>query len=398
MGKIKNIFKEKSIKAAFVAYMFVCILSALFLSLILSNICQFGQIQFYKKYQTEYEASAYYIEMGSRDSDNGHGVLSYYTEDIRTLFTPLELTVYNMLGFFSIACYPICFIVCISTTSILFYKKQLQKPLEILNHAADNISDNNLDFTIVYDKQDELGKLCLSFEKMRLALRNNYLEMWRQMEERKRLNAAFAHDLRTPLTVLKGQTEMLAKYSSKMSEQKITEVAQMMQRHIVRLEQYVNTMNTLQRLEDIEIQKKDTDIADVIRQMKDTADTICETKKLIIEKRLGGIAKLNLDMSAIMQVYENLLANAVRYADGVISVSVSVKDGCFFMNVSDDGKGFTAGELSEAIKPFYRSSGETSREHFGMGLNVCKILCEKHDGYLKLENSNGASVTAVFKE
>jgi len=99
-----------------------------------------------------------------------------------------------------------------------------------------------------------------------------------------------------------------------------------------------------------------------------------------------------------MQVYENLLANAVRFAGSAISVSVSVKDRCFVMNVSDDGKGFTVEELSEAIKPFYKSSDEISQEHFGMGLNICKILCEKHGGYLKLENSNGASVTAAFRE
>lgn len=313
------------------------------------------------------------------------------------MLTPFELTVYNVLGFFSIACFPICFILCIGITSILFYKKQLQKPLEILGAAANNISDNNLDFTIVYDRQDELGKLCLSFEKMRLALQNNNMEMWRQVEERRRLNAAFSHDLRTPLTVLKGQSEMLAKYSPQMSEQKIIEIAQMMRRHIIRLEQYVNTMNSLQRLEDWEIQKNDTDIADVIRQMEDTADTICKTKELVLKKHCGDNAALCLDSSVILQVYENLLANAVRYAVNVISVSVSVKDDWFSINVSDDGKGFTAEELSEAIKPFYKSSDKISQEHFGMGLNVCKILCEKHGGYLKLENNNGASVTAAFR-
>ena len=397
MGKIKNLFGEKSIKAVFAVYMLVCIVSALFLALSLSNICQFGQSQFYKKYETEYEASAHYIEMESQHSNNSHGVLSYYTDDICTMFTPLELTIYDMLGLFSIACYPICFIACIAITSVAFYKRQMQKPLEILGNAADHISDNNLDFTIVYDKQDELGELCLSFEKMRLALRNNNMEMWRQMEERKRLNAAFAHDLRTPLTVLKGQSEMLAKYSPKMSEKKIIEIAQVMQRHIIRLEQYVTTMTNLQRLEDIEIQKSDTDIADVIRQMEDTAGTICKTKALIMKKCRCDDATFSLDVSVIMQVYENLLVNAVRYADSVIIVSVSVKDGCFFMNVSDDGKGFTEEELSEAIKPFYKSSDEISQEHCGMGLNVCKILCEKHGGYLKLENRDGASVTAVFK-
>lgn len=398
MGKIKRLFREKSIKNAFMSYILICILSALFLSLLLSALFQSGQERLYQKYQAEYEDSAQYIEMESQDSGNSHGILSYYTEDIRTFFTPLELTVYEALGFLSVACYPICFIVCIAITSVLFYKKQLQKPLEILENAAHNISASNLDFTIVYDKQDELGRLCRSFEKMRLALRDNNMEMWRQMEERRRLNAAFSHDLRTPLTVLKGQSEMLEKYSPNMSEQKIIETAQMMRRHIVRLEQYVNTMNNLQRLEDREIQKSDTDLTDVIRQMDDTAGAICKTKGLTLKKSWCSGPRLRLDSAAIMQVYENLLANAVRYAASTISVSLSAKDGWLFLNVSDDGKGFTAEELSEAIKPFYKSSDETSPEHFGMGLNVCKILCEKHGGYLKLENSSGASVTAAFRE
>lgn len=398
MDKIKNLFVANSIKTAFVTYMFVCILSALVLSFSLSKFCQFGQSWFYQKYQPEYEALVQYIEMENQDRSNGQGVLRYYTDDIRTFLTSFELAVYNILGVLSIACYPVCFMICIAVTSAMFYKRQMQKPLEILGNVADHISDNNLDFTIEYDKQDELGKLCLSFEKMRFALQNSNMEMWRQMEERRRLNAAFAHDLRTPLTVLKGQSEMLAKYAPKMPEQKIIETAQVMQRHIIRLEQYVNTMNNLQRLEDIEIQKSETKIANVIKQMEDTADTICKTKKLIMKKGRCDHAILCLDGSVILQVYENLLANAVRYADNVISVSVSVKDDCFFLNVSDDGKGFQAEELSEAIKPFYKSSDENSPEHFGIGLNVCKILCEKHGGYLKLENRNGASVTAVFKE
>lgn len=110
--------------------------------------------------------------------------------------------------------YLICFIFCIAVTSVLFYKRQLQEPITILDHAAGKIAENNLDFKIIYDKEDELGKLCVSFEKMRQALQESNEEMWRQMEERKRLNAAFAHDLRTPLTVLKGQVELLRKYAA----------------------------------------------------------------------------------------------------------------------------------------------------------------------------------------
>ena len=99
-----------------------------------------------------------------------------------------------------------------------------------------------------------------------------------------RLNAAFAHDLRTPLTVLKGQSDILIKYTPELSEEKIIETAKMMQRHIARLENYVNTMNTLQRLEDIEIHCKSVDMVHFIKQLRDTGACICADKRFVFQK------------------------------------------------------------------------------------------------------------------
>ena len=86
---------------------------------------------------------------------NNDQYIHYYTTDITELFTFFDELIYNILGICSGIVYPISFIICIGITSILFYKRKLQKPLEILNNAADNISDNNLDFEIIYNKQDE---------------------------------------------------------------------------------------------------------------------------------------------------------------------------------------------------------------------------------------------------
>ena len=79
----------------------------------------------------------------------------------------------------------------------------------LLTTSANRIAENDLDFSIVYDRNDEMGLLCKAFEKMRSALESNNREMWRQMNERQKLNAAFSHDLRTPLSVLKGYVEYL---------------------------------------------------------------------------------------------------------------------------------------------------------------------------------------------
>ena len=80
---------------------------------------------------------------------------------------------------------------------------------------------------------------------MRFTFANNFSEMWRQMEERKQLNAAFAHDLRTPLTVLKGYNEILQSNHDPITKS----TAATMRKHIFRLERYVDSMSHLRRLE-----------------------------------------------------------------------------------------------------------------------------------------------------
>ena len=400
MGKITEFFKRKSIKTAFTTSMLVCIVSALLLSLALSSCCQWGQSQIYKQYQFEFGVSDPEMVIGfDRTADEQKGSISYQTPlNLMDHFTPADRTIYNILGFLSIGVYPICFIFCIVATSILFYKRHMQKPLAILDHAAGQIADNNLDFKIVYDKEDEMGKLCASFEKMRQALQESNKEMWRQMEERKRLNAAFSHDLRTPLTVLKGQSELLRQYAPKMTAEKVSDTSEMMHRHIVRLEEYVQTMGELQRLEDIEIVRQSITLEALCKQLEETGEAVRNGKGFSHEVIGDRDSYLNIDAAIVMRVYENLLANAVRFTKEKIKVSAESQDGYLYLTVSDDGAGFIKKDLENATKPFYKTVRETDNEHFGMGLNICKVLCEKHGGYIRLSNRNGAVVTTVFRQ
>lgn len=96
-------------------------------------------------------------------------------------------------------------------TVFMFYRLKLKEPLALLTKGASRIIENDLDFTIEAKSQDELGQLCIAFETMRRTLLNNNRELWQQTEERKRLNAAFSHDLRNPVTVLKGSAKLAKK-------------------------------------------------------------------------------------------------------------------------------------------------------------------------------------------
>lgn len=373
--------KKKSLKWDFVKYFSICIILILAGSLLLGSSAE-------KIFSSD--ASRYALFIGD------DGTVSIITKSERI---PKNYILFlDIVNLFRCIAIPLWSLLCVVVCGIIFYHRKIEKPISILLEASENISNNRLDFSVEVPEKNEFGELCLSFEKMRVALKENNIEMWRQVEERKRLNAAFSHDLRTPLTVLKGQSEILSKYVPKMSEEKIIETAETMKRHIIRLETYVNTMNDLQRLEDVEVKKELVDVKELEHQMRITGAAVCKGKEFVLYQNIFDVDSVKIDTSIAMQVYVNLLSNAVRYAKRKIEIAIDKKDSLLLLNVVDDGAGFTAKDLSNAMKPFYKAENEINNEHFGMGLNICKMLCEKHGGYLQISNENGAKAVAAFKE
>ena len=102
---------------------------------------------------------------------------------------------------------------------------------------------------------------------------------------------------------------------------------------------------------------------------------------------------INLD--TVMQIYENLLSNSIRYAKSDIAISAVIENNNLVISVSDDGCGFKNIEIEKATLPFYKSSKDISTEHLGLGLNISKILSERHGGNIQIANNKagGACVT-----
>lgn len=294
---------------------------------------------------------------------------------------------------------PVTYFICLFTASIIFYRTKMKIPLSLLSSSAAKIADKDLDFNIHYDKNDEMGQLCIAFEKMRSALETNNREMWRQMEDRKRLNAAFSHDLRTPLTVLEGHLGILQKYTpdGKLTIDDLKEVYTSMAGQVDRLKIYVSAMNDLQRLEDIEIKKQFVQTVDFIMQLKDTAKIICSNKQLTFSNEITT-ETIYICPEIVLQVVENLLSNAIRFARSSIYMKCYTIDDSFIINVTDNGIGFNETVLKYATNPFYTTERKDSSGHFGLGLNICKILCERHSGTITLSNlpTGGASITVAF--
>lgn len=247
-------------------------------------------------------------------------------------------------------------------------------------------------------RKDELGRLCASFELMRARLAANLAEMWRQLESRRRVNRAFAHDLRTPLTVLQGYTELLQQSGEPAARQ----TAAVMHRQLQRLTRYVESMSNLQRLEDILPERAAVDGPQLVESLRGLAALLCQSsgRQLQFQAGLTGPEPLVLDKELVANVAENLLNNAVRYAAQTVRLELRLEqqaDGVYFcLTVGDDGPGFSPEELRLAAEPYY--SGADRAEHFGLGLYICAVLCRQHGGGLELANGGegGGLVTARF--
>lgn len=286
----------------------------------------------------------------------------------------------------------------IGAAAAVYYRKKLREPITQLQNGVERIQEDNLDFHIEYDSDDELGRLCCSMEKMRRELRQKHKALWESLEQRKLLNASVSHDLRTPITVLKGYLDYLEKNipQDKLTEDMLFDTVSSMQGAVNRLELYVESVRDIEKIENIEIEKRSENVKLLWNELRSNVRQLAGNKEIIISNDIT-VDKIQIDKGVFFRILENLLQNALRYAEKQVSINLSREKDFLTLTVKDDGKGFSAADLEKATTVFY--SNDKEKQHFGIGLSVCKILCEKHGGLLYVGNQKekGACVTAKLK-
>ena len=289
------------------------------------------------------------------------------------------------------------FVAALLLTAALFYRWKLKAPLAVLSDGASRIMENDLDFTVATVSNDELGRLCAAFETMRQSLLENNRLLWRQTEERKRLNAAFSHDLRNPVTVLKGSAKLARRCAEAGNTAQLEENLDRIDTYTDRIEHYVETMSTVQRLEQLEPKPKDVNTTALSGELQKALSFAADEgeKQLIFHGLTAPPAAILLDKELLFQIVENLTANALRFARETVTVTLCVTGGQLTLTVADDGGGFPPDLLNGGVQPFHKGAEEAG--HFGMGLYICDLLCRKHDGSLTLRNDHGAVACASLK-
>ena len=404
MGKIKAAnerrrrrLRDAPLRFSFVLYMVVTAITATAVCAIIINGLDNTRVHLYYRYRAmaeevliaygghvEYgytEDAECYVIYNSQGMEVGQGSIPYGEGSL----TSDEGRTVQVLAI------PVSYLGAIILCAVIFYRRKLKRPIEILNAASAKIAENDLGFTVEAPCGNELGRLCESFEKMRASLLTLNREHWAQMEERRRLNAAFAHDLRTPLTVLRGRASLLEAELPPDSEAAAD--LKVMKAHIERLVRYADAMSSLQRMEDVEVRREPMELAVLAESLRETAEMLFPGREVHVSQN-GG--KAMVDAEVVMQVCGNILSNSARYARRRVEIELLLVNGALRVAVTDDGGGFTREGLEKAASPFYKGEGSGS-EHLGLGLNICDILCRRHGGRLVIENAGaGARVTAVF--
>lgn len=391
MDKIKKLLQNMSLKKSLVLLAFFCLGIVSILSLLtifrLSNIQQ-------SILDTRPIIVTGYTSQNNADTENGltvvpkeyvHGELSDEKQIYYWMVTALMVV------------FPVFYIIIASViVAKFYYKLKLQTPLEDLKNGMHYISEQNLDFQIKYRSEDELGKLCDTFEHMRNEVYKSNRKMWDMLQERKALTASISHDLRTPITVINGYLDYLEKSMEKgiLTNDVLRTTLQNMAGATGRLHRYVDCVNDIQKIEDIEIKKDFYDLKIFISEITQGFSLLAEQHKKQLEVQdLSKTLQVQTDRDILCKVLENVFDNALRFANDKIWLTIEETEHCVSFVIQDDGIGFTPEELSSAASFFYGSP--TNGGNFGIGLSISKILCEKLGGVLYLRNrpEHGASVT-----
>ena len=267
----------------------------------------------------------------------------------------------------------------------LFLSKKITKPLTQLVSGIEQVSKGKTNHQISIDSKDEFRQLGEAF--------NNMTETLERTEHiRKSLVADVAHELRTPLAIIRAKLESIQTGALEASEEVILHVSD----EVYRLSRLVNDLQQLSLAESrtLPLHKKRTEINGFIESIISQFDWVAEEKNIRLHfiKSSNDIF-LEIDPDRITQVVVNLLGNAFRYTpeSGLITINVKLVDSTVVLSFQDTGPGIDEQKLPFIFERFYRADESRKRDESGagLGLSIAKGFVEVHGGNIKVTSTKG---------
>ena len=299
-------------------------------------------------------------------------------------------------------------ILCISVLVLIsqFFTKKLanhiMEPLDALLNAAERIQDNDLTQDIEYTGDMEFENVCHAFNNMRRSLRAEQEKNRKYEQARTDMIAGISHDLRTPLTAVRGTIKGLLDgvASTPKRQKKFLETAY---RRTGDMDLLLNQLFYLSKLEtgNMPFAFQKIEISAFIQNYADGKQILLEPEQAEILADPGGIvAEVLVDPEQLFRIFDNLLENSRKYAKTtplVMKISLNRANKGISVCFSDNGVGVSEEKLPYLFDEFYRGDESRNRqEGNGLGLYIVKYLIEAMGGRVRAENMDGLAIFMEF--
>lgn len=313
----------------------------------------------------------------------------YQSETLRRYLPPPEA----LFGVTVIAC-----IFSLVITTALRFGHVLRKKLNTLISAADHIQHEDLDYIPEKGNIKEINKVLSSMDNMRHALKLSLESQWSMEQSRKEQISALAHDLKTPLTLIRGNAELL--YETNPTDEQLDCISYI-EESSLQIQEYVQMLMEINKSGNLVSPKlQKVDINAFLQEVQKQAKGLCMGKDIqLVWETNHTIPNITIDPNLLMRALSNVLANATEYtpSGGNITFMTEEENGYLRLSIRDTGTGFSPEALKYATTQFYMDDqSRNSKSHYGIGLYVADSVAIQHGGRLILENNKtkqGAIVT-----
>ena len=292
-----------------------------------------------------------------------------------------------------------------SFIAMFWLYKSIVHPLNKLKTAAENIKDGNLNFSVAAETDDEIGEVCVAFEEMRLKLKGQIERNIQYEKESKELISNISHDLKTPMTAIKGYIEGIMDGVADTEEKR--------DRYIRTIYNKVNDMNSL--IEELFLYAKLDSNSVTYSFAKVNVDAYFQdcVEEISLDLESQGVdfgyfnyadrdTVIIADPEQLKRVVNNIIGNSVKYAspDRKLMISLRIMEEAEFVKIEieDNGKGIARNEVPLIFDRCYRTdaSRNSSKGGSGLGLSIAKKIIEEHGGKIWAVSTEGVGTTMCF--
>ena len=286
-------------------------------------------------------------------------------------------------------------------TITLIWAKKISKELNPLLEASEEIGKQNLDFQVKKSNVQEFNAILDSLEKMKVGLSESLRTNWREEEKKRNQISALSHDIKTPVSIIKGNSELLGE--TNLTEEQESYLGYI-RKNTNRICKYIETLmlvnksNQANELNFTQIRAKE-----FVENIEKLAKEFTSTYKLnLLEDINYDDDFLIVDLKNFERAFLNILSNAEEQSpkNSTIELLISSKADELRISILDQGHGFSSEDLLYATDQFYQGDkSRHSKENYGIGLFVAEQIIKMHGGSLVLENRTdkiGAKVTILL--